>query len=128
MELTAAVDQLRRLRRQAALTMGLARPEDPISHAIPKTGVVGHPRDYVTTEGKVVNAADYDVSARILSMHAPHPLIGLTSVVAIAARKAERVAPTSRSAPYVLAKLKAPRVLERLQHTAALTGRLGVGD
>jgi 2-methylaconitate cis-trans-isomerase PrpF len=84
-ELAAAVDQLRRLRRQAALTMGLARPEDPISHAIPKTGVVGRPRDYVTTDRDVVTAAEYDVSARILSMHAPHPLIGLTSVVAIAA-------------------------------------------
>jgi 2-methylaconitate cis-trans-isomerase PrpF len=84
-ELAEAIDALRHLRRSAALAMGLAGPEDPVSHAIPKTGVVGAARDYRTTDGRSVAGREYDISARMLSMHAPHPLIGLTSVVAIAA-------------------------------------------
>ncbi|SNT00614.1 hypothetical protein SAMN05421642_10842 [Rhodococcoides kyotonense] len=73
------------LRRQAALRMGLSRPEDPITHAIPKVGIVGPPTDYRTTAGTDVDAADYDISVRMMSMMAPHPAIGLTSAVAVAA-------------------------------------------
>jgi hypothetical protein len=32
-----------------------------------------------------VSATDYDLSVRMVSMHAPHPSIGLTSAVAVAA-------------------------------------------
>ncbi|MDV7357443.1 PrpF domain-containing protein [Rhodococcus oxybenzonivorans] len=73
------------LRREAALLMGLARPTDPITHAIPKVGIVGPPTDYRTATGTLVRAEDYDVSVRMMSMMAPHPAIGLTSAVAVAA-------------------------------------------
>ncbi|MCV7421335.1 PrpF, AcnD-accessory [Mycobacterium yunnanensis] len=73
------------LRQEASLRMGLSKPGDPISHAIPKVGIVGAPRDYRTTAGETVRADDYDVSVRMLSMLAPHPAIGLTSAVAVAA-------------------------------------------
>jgi 2-methylaconitate cis-trans-isomerase PrpF len=73
------------LRQQSSLLMGLSKPGDPISHAIPKVGIVGVPRDYRTTAGDVVGADEYDVSVRMLSMLAPHPAIGLTSAVAVAA-------------------------------------------
>jgi len=73
------------LRQQASLRMGLSKPGDPISHAIPKVGIVGAPRDYLTTAGDAVRADEYDVSVRMLSMLAPHPAIGLTSAVAVAA-------------------------------------------
>ncbi|KAA0099620.1 PrpF, AcnD-accessory [Mycolicibacterium sp. P1-18] len=73
------------LRQQSSLLMGLSKPGDPISHAIPKVGIVGAPRDYRTTAGDAVAAGDYDVSVRMLSMLAPHPAIGLTSAVAVAA-------------------------------------------
>jgi 2-methylaconitate cis-trans-isomerase PrpF len=65
--------------------MGLSKLGDAISHAIPKVGIVGAPRDYRTTAGDVVGADEYDVSVRMLSMLAPHPAIGLTSAVAVAA-------------------------------------------
>ena len=39
------------LRQESALRMGLSRPGDPISHAIPKVGIVGPPLDYRTTTG-----------------------------------------------------------------------------
>lgn len=73
------------LRSSAALLMGLRQAGDPIGHAIPKVGIVGQARDYRTTAGSVVRAHDYDISVRMLSMLAPHPAIGLTSAVAIAA-------------------------------------------
>jgi 2-methylaconitate cis-trans-isomerase PrpF len=73
------------LRQESSLRMGLSKPGDPISHAIPKVGIVGAPRDYRTTAGDAVGADEYDVSVRMLSMLAPHPAIGLTSAVAVAA-------------------------------------------
>lgn len=73
------------LRRESSLRMGLSKPGDPISHAIPKVGVIGPPRDYRTSEGIDIAGEDYDVSVRMLSMLAPHPAIGLTSAVAVAA-------------------------------------------
>lgn len=73
------------LRRNASLLMGLHKPGDPVSHAIPKVGIVGAARDYRTTAGTNVGASEYDVSVRMLSMLAPHPAIGLTSAVAVAA-------------------------------------------
>lgn len=73
------------LRQQSSLRMGLSKPGDPISHAIPKVGIVGAPLDYRTTTGQLVRADEYDISVRMLSMLAPHPAIGLTSAVAVAA-------------------------------------------
>ena len=42
-EFAAVVPALTGLRRQAALMMGLAQENDPVSHAVPKVGVVGRP-------------------------------------------------------------------------------------
>jgi len=87
-ELAATVGELIAMRRTAALAMGLVRQHDPINHAIPKVGIVGAPTAYRTTDGRVVDAGDYDLSVRMLSMHAPHPAIGLTSAVAVASAAA----------------------------------------
>ncbi|GGG16453.1 hypothetical protein GCM10007304_33210 [Rhodococcoides trifolii] len=84
-ELAQHVPDLIGLRRQAAIRMGLCGENDPVSNAIPKVGIVGSPVDYRTTDGTMIAAADYDVSVRMLSMMAPHPAIGLTSAVAVAA-------------------------------------------
>ena len=73
------------LRQEAALRMGLSQPGDPISHAIPKVGIVGSPLDYRTATGQAVSADEYDISVRMVSMLAAHPAIGLTSAVAVAA-------------------------------------------
>ena len=86
--ITERLPVLVELRRQAALAMGLSRPEDPVVHAVPKVGIVGAPTEYRTSTGAVVGAEDYDVSVRMVSMLAPHPAIGLTSAVAVAAAAA----------------------------------------
>ncbi|WP_406690757.1 PrpF domain-containing protein [Saccharopolyspora sp. ID03-671] len=84
-EVGELVEPLRRFRHRAALRMGLTAPGDPITDAVPKVGLVGPPRDYRTTLGDEVSAAEHDVSVRMLSMTAPHPAIGLTSAVGVAA-------------------------------------------
>ncbi|MEV6028343.1 PrpF domain-containing protein [Streptomyces sp. NPDC052036] len=83
-EFTSVVPRLTELRRRAALTMGLVGPKDPVLHSIPKVGVVGRPRTYRTTGGQLVRADEYDLAVRMVSMHAPHPVIGLTAAVAVA--------------------------------------------
>lgn len=75
-------------RRPAALAMGLISESDPTSHAVPKLGIVGPPADYVTPLDEPIAASDYDIAVRMLSMNAPHPAIGLTSAVAVAAAAA----------------------------------------
>lgn len=82
-ELAPYVPILTNIRSAAAVRMGLRKSEEPVDHAIPKVGVVGPPRDYLDADGRRVGAADYDVAVRTLSMHAPHPAIGLTSAVGI---------------------------------------------
>lgn len=84
-ELGPVVPELIRLRREAALCMGLATPDSPVDHAIPKTGIVGPPVDYVAADGTPVSAGEYDIAVRMLSMLAPHPAVGLTTAVALAA-------------------------------------------
>ena len=67
---SARMSEFARLRRKGAQLMGL--PPDGV--AVPKVGVVA-----TSTEG------GSDLAARMISMTAPHPSIGLTSAVAIAA-------------------------------------------
>lgn len=84
-EFGAALPSLLGLRHRAGVHMGLVAPGGPVSHAVPKFGIVGAARDYTTTDGTRISACDYDISVRMASMHAPHPAIGLTSTVAVAA-------------------------------------------
>ncbi|MGW2328180.1 PrpF domain-containing protein [Streptomyces sp. NPDC001700] len=83
-EFAAVVPALTVLRREAALAMGLADQGDPVSHAVPKVGVVARSDPYRTTHGTLVGQDEYDLAVRMVSMHAPHPAIGLTSAVALA--------------------------------------------
>ncbi|GKQ41424.1 PrpF domain-containing protein, partial [Streptomyces sp. A012304] len=83
--MSADVPWLRTVRHAAAPLMGLLQPGEEPGDAVPKVGLVGPPVPYTTTLGEPVGAEDYDVSVRMLTMNAPHPAIGLTSAVAVAA-------------------------------------------
>ncbi|MYS95024.1 MULTISPECIES: PrpF domain-containing protein [Streptomyces] len=85
----AEVPWLRTVRHAAAPLMGLFEPglhpgAEP-GDAVPKVGLVGPPVPYTTTLGERVASEDYDISVRMLTMNAPHPAVGLTSAVAVAA-------------------------------------------
>lgn len=86
--LTPLIAELGALRRSAAIRMGIARQSDPVGFAVPKVGIVGPARDYRTSDGTPVAGDDYDLAVRMVSMHEPHPAIGLTSAVAVAAAMA----------------------------------------
>jgi 2-methylaconitate cis-trans-isomerase PrpF len=83
-ELSEFVPVLTEIRSAAAVRMGLRAAGSPVDHAVPKVAIVGPARDFVTTGGQHISGSVYDVSIRTLSMHAPHPAIGLTSAVGIA--------------------------------------------
>lgn len=83
-ELSGQVQLLTEIRSAAAVRMGLRAQDAPVDHAVPKVGIVGPAKDFVTTGGRHVSGDSYDVSIRTLSMHAPHPAIGLTSAVGVA--------------------------------------------
>ncbi|MGC7098314.1 PrpF domain-containing protein [Amycolatopsis lurida] len=83
-DVRAEVPWLRAVRRAAALRMGLGTKGSEPADAVPKVGLVGAPADYVSSTGERIDAEDYDVSVRMLSMNTPHPAIGLTSAVGIA--------------------------------------------
>lgn len=79
------VPTLTEIRSTAAVRMGLRTAAGRVNHAVPKVGIIGPASDYTTTSGEKISASSYDISVRTLSMHTPHPAIGLTSAVAIAA-------------------------------------------
>jgi 2-methylaconitate cis-trans-isomerase PrpF len=82
-EFARQVPTLRAFRRVASVAAGLARTIAEARDSVPKVGVVGSPRDYVASDGQAVRAEDYDLAVRMVSMHQPHPAIGLTSAVAV---------------------------------------------
>ncbi|MHB9755628.1 PrpF domain-containing protein [Streptomyces sp. BYX5S] len=84
-DISADVPWLRAVRHAAAPLMGLVPPGGEPGDAVPKVGLVGPAVPYTTTAREKIDADDYDVSVRMLSMNAPHPAIGLTSAVAVAA-------------------------------------------
>lgn len=83
-DFAAHVPALIDFRREAAIRSGLIEPWMPAPDAVPKVGIVGPPADYICSSGEPVRGRDYDIAARMVSMHAPHPAIGLTSAVAVA--------------------------------------------
>ncbi|WP_020659981.1 PrpF domain-containing protein [Amycolatopsis benzoatilytica] len=89
-EIAARLPALTAFRAAGAVLHGLVRPGQPAPNAVPKTGVVGPATDYRTSNGTLVLASDYDIAVRMLSMHAAHPAIGLTSAVAVAVAAAAR--------------------------------------
>jgi 2-methylaconitate cis-trans-isomerase PrpF len=83
-DIAERLPMLRAFRAAGAVLHGLIQPGEPAPNAVPKTGVIGPARDYRASDGTLVRARDYDVAVRMLSMHAAHPAIGLTSAVAVA--------------------------------------------
>ena len=84
------------IRRRSSVAAGLSRTIEEAQDAVPKVGMTAPPVDYFTTDGEPVSAASYDLAVRMISMHQPHPAIGLTSAVAVAV-----AALTPGTIPYV---------------------------
>ncbi len=82
-EIPALVEPLIALRAKGAHRIGLVGSDGVVPNAVPKVGVVAAPGDYRTVDGTAVRREEYDVSARMISMGDWHPMIGITSVIAL---------------------------------------------
>jgi 2-methylaconitate cis-trans-isomerase PrpF len=83
-------DRLQRIRRAAAVAMGIARDdaEAAASLGIPSIGFVAPPMDAPTLSGETITAVQIDLTARFISNGQPHRALPLTASLctAVAAR------------------------------------------
>ncbi len=78
--------KLEQIRAHAAVAMGLAETPEQASRerpATPKISFVAKPADYVSAAGKAIGKADYDLSARIVSMGKLHHAYTGTGAIAL---------------------------------------------
>lgn len=78
--------KLEQIRAHAAVAMGLAETPEQASRerpATPKISFVAKPADYVSSAGKAISKADYDLAARIVSMGKLHHAYTGTGAIAL---------------------------------------------
>lgn len=78
--------KLEQIRAHAAVAMGLAETPEQASKerpATPKISFVAKPADYVSAAGTAISKADYDLSARIVSMGKLHHAYTGTGAIAL---------------------------------------------
>jgi 2-methylaconitate isomerase len=87
---TTVLDRLQRIRRTAAVAMGIARDEleAGLSNAVPAIGLVAPPMEASTLSGEMIPAGQIDLTARFISNGQPHRALPLTASLctAVAAR------------------------------------------
>ena len=80
-------DRLERIRAAAAVAMGIATSPEEASDrfpSAPKIGIVAPPRPASTLSGKTIDAAQGDLTARMVSMGKVHRALPLTGVLGFA--------------------------------------------
>ncbi|OAL50100.1 DUF453-domain-containing protein, partial [Pyrenochaeta sp. DS3sAY3a] len=79
---------LERIRKAAAVAMGIAPTEDEVPRTIPKIGLVSQSSTHRVLSGQTLNASQVDIVVRFLSDTQPHRAIPLTAALttAVAAR------------------------------------------
>ena len=79
---------LEKIRGEAAVKMGLADSWEEaatVTPGVPKMTIVSAAQDFITDSGKEINAAEYDLSIRMMSMQKAHKTIALTGALCTAA-------------------------------------------
>ena len=79
------LDRLERIRRAAAVAMGLAGGPDQAPLGVPKIAAVAPPMAATKLNGQILRAEDVDVTVRMLSMGRPHRAIPVTGGLCTAA-------------------------------------------
>lgn len=79
---------LEKIRKAAAVAMGLAKTEDSVARTVPKIGIVSMPTTHAVLSGKTVKSAQVDIVIRFISDTQPHRAIPLTAALtsAVAAK------------------------------------------
>lgn len=81
-DLMALLDRLRRL---AAVRIGLGISPDSVGLANPKIAVIGSPGAFTTLDGRRLGPAEHDIAVRMLSMERVHRAVTLTGAMCLAA-------------------------------------------
>jgi 2-methylaconitate cis-trans-isomerase PrpF len=82
------LEQLERIRRAAAVAMGITRTEEATPRTIPKIGLVSRPSKHPVLSGQTLETSQTDLVVRFISDGQPHRAIPLTLALttAVAAR------------------------------------------
>lgn len=81
-DLMALLDRLRRL---AAVRIGLGISPDSVGLANPKIAVIASPGVFTTLDGRPLGPAEHDIAVRMLSMERVHRAVTLTGAMCLAA-------------------------------------------
>ena len=81
---TATLDHIDRIRRHAAVAMGMCTmPEDaPLSN--PKIAIIAGPSSYTTLDGTTIDASEYDLGVRMISVEQVHRAVTVTGALCTA--------------------------------------------
>lgn len=87
-KLPEKLELLERIRKAAAVAMGIAPTEDEVPRTVPKIGLVSQSCAHTVLSGQTLQASQMDVVIRFLSDTQPHRAIPLTAALttAVAAR------------------------------------------
>ena len=87
-EQTVKLNILEKLRRSAAVAMGIADKEQRVPRTTPKIALVSQSAHHTTLSGLTLKASQVDVVIRFISGSEPHPTVPLTAALttAVAAR------------------------------------------
>lgn len=80
----ALMDRLERIRRAAAVAMGMCKTAQDAALSNPKIAVVGPAHRYTALDGRSYNQDDFTLSVRILSMGNCHRALTLTGALCVA--------------------------------------------
>jgi 2-methylaconitate cis-trans-isomerase PrpF len=82
------LDLLERIRKAAAVAMGICTAGDPVPRTVPKVGLVSKSSKHSVLSGQTLEAAQTDLVVRFISDAQPHRAIPLTAALttAVAAR------------------------------------------
>lgn len=87
-KLTDKLSLLEKIRKAAAVAMGIAKTEDEVPRTIPKIGLVSQSSSHPVLSGEILQSSQMDIVLRFLSDTQPHRAIPLTAALttAVAAR------------------------------------------
>jgi 2-methylaconitate cis-trans-isomerase PrpF len=77
------MQRLDAIRRAAGVAMGLATNADKVGLANPKVAMIAPPVTYKSLDGGTVEANDYDISIRMISMERAHKAVPLTGAMCL---------------------------------------------
>lgn len=78
------MERLDRIRRVGGVLMGLAETPETVPLANPKVAVLSGPAGFTALDRSVVDASQYDISVRMVSMERVHRAVTLTAAMCVA--------------------------------------------